>query len=220
MVKAKGNPFATVLLVGLVAAGAAFIVSGSHELSKDRIAANQRARLLANLNSVLDPGMRNHDLNTVRLSAVDMELLGDAEPVDVFIAIEGSEPIAAIIASVAPDGYNAPIRLLVGLSSAGAVTGVRVVGHRETPGLGDRIEVLKSDWILKFDGTTLQMPQLSGWAVDKDEGGTFDTLTGATVTSRAVVKGVKNTLLYFEQHRDELFAAAIKSLQSNDASAE
>ena len=87
------------------------------------------------------------------------------------------------------------------------LSGVRVVSHRETPGLGDAIDVDKSGWILQFDGLTLAMPERALWAVNKDEG-YFDTITGATVTSRAVVQGVKNTLLYFERHRDELFADA------------
>jgi Na+-translocating ferredoxin:NAD+ oxidoreductase subunit G len=219
MASAEGNPFATVLLVGIVAAGAALIVSASHEFSKERIAANQRARLIESLNSVLDPSLRHHDLSTIRLSATDRELLGDDDPIDVFIAIENMDPVAAIFASVAPDGYNAAIRLLIGVSPDGVVTGVRVVAHRETPGLGDRIQVEKSDWILQFDRTTLESPPREAWLVEKDEG-QFDSLTGATVTSRAVVKGVKNTLLYFEQHRDELFMAALQQLPSADASIE
>jgi len=220
MAMREGNPVITVLLVGLVAAGAALIVSASHELSKDRIAANQRARLLESLNSVLAPQLRERDLNTVRLGVEDSDLLGSDEPVDVFIATEAGRPVAAIFASIAPDGYNAAIRLLVGISSAGSVTGVRVVGHRETPGLGDAIDIVKSAWILQFDGTSVQAPPLPAWAVDKDEAGQFDTLAGATVTSRAVVNAVKNTLLYFEQHKDELFTSATELLQSDDVLAE
>ena len=129
-------------------------------------------------------------------------------------------PTAAVFASVAPHGYNAEIRLLIGISPSGTVTGVRSVSHRETPGLGDAIEVDKSDWIRQFDGTSLQMPPLAAWAVRKDEGGQFDSLTGATVTSRAVVNAVKNTLLYFDRHRDEIYAAALSSRamypQTND----
>ncbi len=114
-----------------------------------------------------------------------------------------------MFASVAPHGYNAEIRLLIGISPSGTVTGVRAVSHRETPGLGDAIEVDKSDWIRQFDGTSLQMPPPAAWAVRKDEGGQFDSITGATVTSRAVVNAVKNTLLYFDRHRDEIYAAAL-----------
>jgi electron transport complex protein RnfG len=208
MDEARGGPIRTLLLVGIVAAAAAFMVSASHEFSKERIAANERARLIASLNSVLDPTLRSHDLSTVRLNVTDRELLGTGEPVDVFVAMDAGTPAAVVFASVAPHGYNAPIRMLIGVSPAGALTGVRVVRHRETPGLGDAIDADKSKWILQFSGLSLAMPPLPQWAVDKDDG-QFDTITGATVTSRAVVQGVKNTLLYFEQHRDEVFASAV-----------
>jgi electron transport complex protein RnfG len=204
---AEGGPVRTLLLVGIVTAAAAFMVSASHEFSKERIAANERARLIASLNSVLEPSLRGRDLRTVRLSVTDPELLGDNKPIDVYVAIDSGTPVAAIFATASTDGYNAPIRLLIGVSASGAVTGVRAVSHRETPGLGDAIDVGKSNWILQFDGSTLAMPALPMWGVDKDDGH-YDSITGATVTSRAVVKGVKNTLLYFERHRDELFSAA------------
>jgi Na+-translocating ferredoxin:NAD+ oxidoreductase subunit G len=213
----RGSPIRTLLLVGIVAAAAAFMVSASHEFSKDRIAANERARLIASLNSVLDPNLRSHDLSTVRLSATDQDLLGDDEPIDVFVAMDEHIPAAVVFASVAPDGYNAAIRMLIGVSPGGALTGVRVVSHRETPGLGDAIEIAKSRWVLQFDGLTLAMPPLPMWAVDKDDG-QFDSITGATVTSRAVVKSVKNTLLYFQDHRDALYErAATAEAERNDA---
>jgi electron transport complex protein RnfG len=215
MANDDGGPIRTLLLVGVVAAAAAFMVSASHEFSRDRIAANDRARRIASLNSVLDPNLRSHDLSTVRLSATDRALLGDDEPVDVFVVMDANMPAAVVFASVAPDGYNAAILMLVGVSSAGTLTGVRVVGHRETPGLGDAIDAAKSSWIRQFDGLTLTMPPLEMWAVDKDDG-QFDSITGATVTSRAVVKGVKNTLLYFEQHRAELFEAAVAAAANPD----
>jgi electron transport complex protein RnfG len=218
MAERDGNPFLTVLFVGVVGVAAALIVSASYDFSKDRIAANQRARLIASLNSVLDPSLRERDLATIRLSVTDEELLGDDDPVDVFVALENGQPMAIVFASVAPHGYNAAISLLIGISPSSTVTGVRVVSHRETPGLGDAIEVDKTDWIRQFDSTSLQMPPLEGWGVKKDEGGEFDSLTGATVTSRAVVNAVKNTLLYFEQHREEIYAAALS--QRSDAPAE
>jgi electron transport complex protein RnfG len=218
MAERDGNPFLTVLFVGVVGVAAALIVSASYDFSEDRIAANQRARLIASLNSVLDPSLRERDLATIRLSVTDEELLGDDDPVDVFVALENGQPMAIVFASVAPHGYNAAISLLIGISPSSTVTGVRVVSHRETPGLGDAIEVDKTDWIRQFDSTSLQMPPLEGWGVKKDEGGEFDSLTGATVTSRAVVNAVKNTLLYFEQHREEIYAAALS--QRSDAPAE
>jgi electron transport complex protein RnfG len=208
MAEAEGSVARTLLFVGAIAVAAAALVTGSYELSKERIAANQRARLVASLNSVLDPAIGNTDLNPVLVKARD-ELLGSSEPIDVFIVMTGGRPAAAVFAAIAPDGYNAEIQLLVGLSPDERLTGVRVVRHRETPGLGDAIEVGKSDWIRQFDGKSLTDPALPLWAVDRDEGA-FDSLTGATVTPRAVVKAVRNTLLYFRAHKDELFGAAAR----------
>jgi electron transport complex protein RnfG len=203
----RGNALLTALAVAILAAGGAYLIGATHDFSKDRIAANQRARLTASLNSVLDPSIRSHDLRTVRLTATDRTLLGRAEPVDVFVAFDAGQPVAAIFAATAPDGYNAPINLLIGVSRSATLTGVRPVSHRETAGLGDRMEPDKSGWILRFDGASLDRPPRERWAVDRDDGD-FDSLSGATITSRAVVKAVRNTLLYFEQHRDELFRDA------------
>lgn len=211
----KGNVLLTLLAVAIFAAAGAYLIGASHDFSKDRIAANQRARLITSLNSVLDPSLRSHDLRTVRLASADRALLGSAESIDVFVVFDAGQPVAAIFTSVAPDGYNAPIGLLIGVSSSATLTGVRPVSHRETAGLGDRMEPAKSGWILRFDGASLDRPSRERWAVDKDDGD-FDSLSGATITSRAVVKAVKNTLLYFEQHRDELFRdAAARAADAN-----
>lgn len=216
MDKARGGPTKTLLAVAAIAAIATFIVDASYEWSHERIAVNQRARLAARLNSVLDPGLRSHDLATTRVSATDEALLGSASSVDVFVAMENGQPVATVFASIA-HGYNAAIGLLIGISPQGTVTGVRAVAHRETPGLGDGIDAAKSDWITQFTGTNLATPTLELWAVDQDDG-EFDSITGATVTSRAVVAAVKNTLLYFGQHRDELYSAAAAA--TADATAE
>lgn len=207
----------TILLVGLVAALAATLVAGSWEFSRERIAANQRARLIASLSSVLDTSLLERDLDPVLISAEDAELLGSDEPVDVFVPIDGETPLAAIFASVAPDGYNAPIVLLIGIDfPTGRISGVRVVGHRETPGLGDLIEIGKSDWILQFDGKSIDEPPEAAWAVRKDDG-EFDSITGATVTPRAVIRAVRNTLVYFDAHRDELIERARAEARSRSA---
>ena len=200
----EAKPAATLLLVAAVATAAAVLVTGSWEFSRERIAANQRARLIASLSSVLDPALLARDLDPVLISVADVELLGSDESIDVFVPVDGTTPLAAIFASIAPDGYNAPIALLIGIDIAsGRISGVRVIDHRETPGLGDLIEIDKSDWILQFDGKRVDDPAAEAWAVSKDDG-QFDSITGATVTPRAVIRAVHNTLLYFEAHRDEL----------------
>jgi electron transport complex protein RnfG len=203
-----------VLLVGAIATAAALLVTVSWEFSHERIEANQRARLLASLSSVLDESLLERDLDPVLITAQDSELLGSDEPIDVFVPVDGDRPLAAIFTTVAPDGYNAPISLLIGLEvPSGRITGVRVIAHRETPGLGDLIDIAKSRWILQFDGKSIDNPPASAWAVTKDDG-QFDSITGATVTPRAVIRAVHNTLLYFDAHRDELLLDARQTAET------
>jgi electron transport complex protein RnfG len=205
---AEGRPAVTILLVAVVATAAAVLVTASWEFSRDRIAANERARLLASLSSVLDPDLLDRDLDPVLISVEDEDRLGTDEPVDVFVPVDGTTPLAAVFASVAPDGYNAPIHLLIGIDvGSGNITGVRVVSHRETPGLGDQIDIAKSPWMLQFDGKSLDNPDAMGWAVSKDDG-QFDSITGATITPRTVIRAVRNTLLYFDANRADLLEAA------------
>src|SRR5215831_1130873 len=162
----EGGPIRTALLAAIVAAAAAFAISASHDFSKERIAANRRARLIASLNSVLDPSLRDRDLATVRINVTDKELLGGNEPVDVYVASDGDTPVATVFATAETEGYNSTIHLLIGVSHDGVLTGVRAVNHRETPGLGDAIDIQKSKWITKFDGKSLASPARERWAVD------------------------------------------------------
>jgi len=111
-----------------------------------------------------------------------------------------------VLESVAPDGYSGRIWLILAVRASGELAGVRVVTHKETPGLGDYIELPKSPWIKGFDGKSRALYKDADWKVKKD-GGQFDYMAGATITPRAVVKAVNKALLYFEQNRDKLFAA-------------
>lgn len=207
MAATEGSALRTLLLVGVIAVGAAALVSGSYEFSRDRIEANRQARLLQNLQSVLDAAVSEAALNPTRIQASDPQRLGYEDPVDVYIVRDDDRPRAAVFPAVAPDGYHAPIHLLIGVSADGVVTGVRVVEHRETPGLGDVIEIAKSDWILQFDGRSLRSPEPPLWTLDDDDG-RFDSITGATVTARAVVGGVRSGLEFYEARSAELFARA------------
>ncbi|MCI1898708.1 MAG: electron transport complex subunit RsxG [Enterobacter sp.] len=115
----------------------------------------------------------------------------------IFIARKGNTAVGAVMEATAPDGYSGAIQLLVGTDFSGTVLGTRVTEHRETPGLGDKIEVRLSDWILHFAGKVIHGEDDAAFAVKKD-GGEFDQFTGATITPRAVVNAVKRAGLYAE----------------------
>lgn len=137
------------------------------------------------------------------LTLVESAALGPGEQRLYRVQLQG-DVTAVLITAVAADGYNGSIRLLLAVKKSGQVLGVRVLEHRETPGLGDAIERRKSDWVLGFNGRSLTDPQAGGWAVRKD-GGAFDQITAATITPRAVVGGVKRALEYVRDHHPELF---------------
>lgn len=200
-----------ILTVGLVLAafaiGATSIVTFTEANTRDRITENERQTLLSAINAVVDSTEYTNDILTDVVTLPKTKQLATKENTTVYRARRDNTPVAVIFTSVAPNGYNGKIKLLVGVYYDGTLAGVRVINHKETPGLGDKINVKKSDWILKFKGLSLLNPVESKWAVKKD-GGEFDQFTGATITPRAVVTAVRNSLEFFEQHRDELFKEA------------
>jgi electron transport complex protein RnfG len=168
------------------------------------IAENERQVLLRNLYALLPRDQLDNDIATDTLELPASTLLGTDDVSTVYRARMLGEPVAAIFNSVAPNGYNGKIHLLVGVYIDGRLAGVRVVKHAETPGLGDAVEVRKSPWINDFAGKALDNPSQERWLVKRD-GGDFDQFTGATITPRAVVAAVRNTLLYYQQNADMIF---------------
>lgn len=193
---------AAAVLGGFSVAGIG-LVGLTQWLTAGQIAAAERQILLDSLGQLVPAGSYDNDLlgDTVTVDAPEL----GPEPVLVYRARSGGQPVTAIFTTVAPDGYNGAIRLLVAVRVDGRLTGVRVVSHKETPGLGDGVEVQRSDWILQFDGKSLGDPPPERWKVRRD-GGAFDQFTGATITPRAVVRAVRRTLEYFGEHRESLFA--------------
>jgi electron transport complex protein RnfG len=195
----------TTIILLLFAAAGTTLVAYTFEKTRDQIAANERATLLRKLHRLIPADQHDNVLLEDTITVRDEALLGSTEPVTVYRARSNGEPVALVIAAIAPDGYSGSIKLLVGINVDGTLSGVRVIAHRETPGLGDAIDETRSDWIYIFDGKSLQAPDVSRWAVKKD-GGDFDQLTGATITPRAVVKAARNALLYYRDHQEALFA--------------
>ncbi len=189
---------AAILSVGLVAV--------VNDRARPQIEASRRAEQLRQLTAILGDAAYDNDPLTDTVFVRDPEYLGTDEPLAAHRVRRNGEPVAVLLNAVAPDGYSGAIRLLVAIDAHGTLIGVRVLEHRETPGLGDFVEERRTDWIRLFDGRSLDAPPPARWEVRKD-GGDFDQYTGATVTSRAVTHAVRDALAYFTRHRAELLAA-------------
>lgn len=195
---------AALILAGFSVAGAG-LVAVTYFGTKDIIAEAQRAALEASLNQLVPADRYDNRLVEDAIEVVAPEWLGTDQPVTVYRARKNGQPVALFATPYAPDGYSGPIQLLIGVYADGTLAGVRVLAHKETPGLGDAIDEKRSPWILAFTGKSLGNPPLERWKVKKD-GGIFDQFTGATITPRAVVKATGRFLEYVQGHRDLLFA--------------
>lgn len=190
-------------LAGLagIALAAVLLVGGAWQYADQRIADNEARRTLAEISAVLPAGLYDNQPHH------DWVLLdtGSGQALPVYRARRQGEPAGAVLTVVAPGGFVGPIRLLVGIAADGRVLGVEVAAHTETPGIGDEMESGKSTWLQVFSGRSLGDPPELLWNVRPD-GGDFDAIAGATVSSRAVVSGVRRAVQYFASHREEIFS--------------
>ena len=202
------------IVLGICAVITALLLAGTHLGTKDRIAAAERAAAQKALLEIVPADRHNNDLlvDTVEIPEHLWPTLGleAADSPLANIARNGDQPIAIIIPAVAPDGYNGDIRMIIGINLDGTISGVRIVRHNETPGLGDKVDTNKSNWVHGFNDKSLRKPGSARWKVKKD-GGDFDQFTGATITPRAVVQQVAKALQYFEEDRERLLKAAQSS---------
>ncbi len=192
-------------VLGLFAIVATTMVAFTEQNTRQQIKENERQALLNAINTLIPHEQYDNAILQDTLLLPPTEKLGTEEPTLVFRARKQNEPVAVVLTAVAPNGYSGRIKMLVSIYYDGALAGVRVINHKETPGLGDKIDASRSDWIKQFEGLSLENPSSAKWKVKKD-GGAFDQFTGATITPRAVVKAVKASLEYFKNHREALFA--------------
>ncbi|MFT6429925.1 MAG: electron transport complex protein RnfG [Halopseudomonas sp.] len=191
------------IILGVFAMFTVGLIAVTQQGTAGRIAEEKRRVQMSALTQILPEAQHDNNLLDDTFLVDDSKLLKLPASAEAYRGREDGQVVAVILPVVAPDGYNGRIDLLVGVRANGEVAGVRITSHRETPGLGDKVELAKSSWILEFKGKSLSVPMPEDWAVRKD-GGTFDQFVGATITPRAVVQAVYRALQYFEEHRGEL----------------
>lgn len=190
------------LLLSAVAVLTTAVLAFSYLQTESRIAENIRAAEERALLDIIPRDRHDNSMLQDQLT-VDDPLLGLRQPKSAYRAKLQGEVVAVILPATARDGYTGDIDLIIGIQSNGDIAGVRVLSHRETPGLGDKVDYNKSTWVDGFIGRSLQDPTPERWTVRKD-GGDFDQFTGATITPRAVTRAVYRALQYFQQHRSLL----------------
>jgi electron transport complex protein RnfG len=192
-------------VLAVFAAITSVAIGWTYLATKDQIDMEVRRAEARQLLEIFPPETHDNDIVDDGFELIaDTPLLGIREARQGYRVRRDDRVIGVILPATARDGYSGDIRALVGVRDDGTVAGVRVVAHRETPGLGDKVDLRKSDWILGFDNRSLSQPDLSGWNVEKD-GGVFDQFTGATVTPRAVILATRRALEYARLNAETLF---------------
>lgn len=189
------------------------LVAVTYEGTKEQIAENERLSLLKSLGQLVTPEQYDNNLLEERITLDADPLLGTTDSSYAYLAKTAGKVHTVLLTPSSHEGYSGTINLLVGIDRQGNVIGVRTLQHKETPGLGDLIDIQKSDWILSFNGHSLDNLSKTEWAVKKD-GGLFDEFTGATITPRAVVRAVYKSLHYFRQNRKQLLTQSRKDAET------
>ena len=191
------------------------LVAAVNQQTVDKIKQQEQQELMRVLHQLIPDEMHDNELTAQCTLLLDKDALGTDSPMPAYIATSAGKPVAIAIEAIAPDGYNGNIKLIVGISTKGEVLGVRTLAHQETPGLGDKIDLRKSNWVSQFVGKVLGSADDKQWLVKKD-GGDFDQFTGATITPRAYIKAVKNAVWYFNNSQAQIFSLPLNCEANHD----
>lgn len=200
------------LILGAFALVTTSVIALTFSYTHERIEQAKERQLLSTLNQVVETSMHDNQLHLDCIIVEPDELLGN-KPQRVFRSRLGASNTALIIETTAPDGYSGAINLVVAIDTNNTVLGARVIEHKETPGLGDKIELRVSDWILDFTNIKYYEEFANRWQVKKD-GGQFDQFTGATITPRSVVNAIRNAAVYGQANTTQLFAQSSNCLST------
>ena len=201
------NIIRSAMVLALFAVCGTLLVAITYELTREQIAENERLSLLKSLTQLLPAESYNNSLLDDKFLIEADSLLGTTDSTYAYPAKVDGDSHTILLTPDSQEGYTGTINILLAINIDGTVVGVRVLSHRETPGLGDLIEERRSNWIHTFAGRSLESLTTKEWQVKKD-GGVFDQFTGATITPRAIVKAVHRSLLYFQKNRDKLLELA------------
>lgn len=211
VVKILQNRIHIVLPVVIIALVCAVLLFIAHTLTREKIQENARVYKLRLIESVI-PLTYNNNLYDDFIVITDPSLSDKDRPVTVFRVRQDNKPVGVVFSPVLAKGYSGEIELIIGLAYDGTIMGVQVFRQHETEGMGDRIDPSKSDWVSNFTDHSLDNTPLETWTVTAD-GGQFDELSGATITSRGVVNAIRNTLEYYKLNRDKLYQTLINKLE-------
>ena len=175
------------------------------DITRAPIEASEKEARLALFKEILPVNVYDNDLLKTTVEIDPNDLLGNRVSTIANIAKFNNKTTGVILEAIAHDGYSGDIKLLIAIRADGSISGVRVLAHKETPGLGDYIDIAHGKWIKLFDDESVHKTPTANWQVKKD-GGKFDYMVGATITPRAVVKAVLKALQFYEINKQTLFA--------------
>ncbi len=213
--KGRFDIFRSAASLTLVALIGTSLLAGVNKLTAERIAEQERRVVLEQLGQIVAPERYDNELQEDLFIFHDEYHFPGGQTVTAYRARKNGKPVALVMKLAAIRGYNGMIQLLVGINENGSLSGVRVTSHTETPGLGDAIEIEKSEWVVGFSGRSLHDPEAAAWAVRRD-GGEFDQFTGATITPRAVVEAVRLALVFFRENKGLLFETPVQNTSPED----
>lgn len=198
--KDKLRTILPLMITSLVCVIAIIVV---HQVTKDKIKDNKERAALAIINEVI-PVDYDNDLFTDKIEIDVPVTISNTGNVTVYRARQNNQPVAVSLIPIKTKGYNGNISLIIGIAYDGTLTSVRILKHNETEGFGDQAHQDKTNWLQGFDGTTIETIPKDKWAIKKD-GGEFDQLSGATITSRSIINIIYKTLEYYSEHRDKFY---------------
>lgn len=191
------------MVVGILMLTALLSVHGLYHYQKDLIEAQQAREKRTIVNSLISQPYDN-ELVSDTLHWQTEEYFGRSQSFTIYRARRQGMPVGVVLMPLRANGYNGAVRLAIGINAEGNVTGIRILAHTETPGLGAGIHQARSNWLHQFQGRSLTNPQRDEWRLKPDDG-RFDSLGGATVSSRAVVNIVRSALEFYAANREKLY---------------